>query len=189
MRNDSENPYRAPRVDELAADHVLDRQAALMHVRVALLVLAIPTVCNWAALFVHRADPTDDLDGLRLLLGIVNAVGLMFLFPILWFLTLPLCEVIAKITYWFCGRGVSQTAWVGALYQSLRRVPRAAVAGAVGWLVWLRLFFFAGHSGGFGLDVSFQLAGHLIAAWVYVPLLYRWYLLRKLYSTADSSVA
>ena len=47
------------------------------------------------------------------------------------------------------------------------------------FLLWLMLFFLAGHPGGFATDAAFQTAGHLLGAWVYGNVFYRWYLLRR----------
>jgi hypothetical protein len=106
-------------------------------------------------------------------------VGLIVLFALLWLLGLRVCETIALVLYWAFGRGVERQEWFNAVYHSLRRMPRAAVVGSALWLAWLALFFLAGHPGGFALDVVFQIAGNAVGAWVYLPIVYRWLLLRK----------
>lgn len=175
MTDDRDNPYRSPQSqDQVEADYS-SRFAALRHLHAALLILFVPTIMNWGAIFFFLPPPYS-----RVFLTLFNAVGLLLLLAVVWYGSLPCIEAIAAIAHRFSGRRVSSSAWFDVVYHACLRLPRAAVIGATLWLAWLALQFLAGRPGGFALDVVFQIAANVVGAWVYLPILFQWYHLHQL---------
>jgi hypothetical protein len=65
------------------------------------------------------------------------------------------------------------------MYHSLWTLLWAARLGAICWIAWLVLFFYARIVNGFWISFLMGTIGHLIGAWVYGTIFYNWYRLRR----------
>jgi hypothetical protein len=183
------NPYEAPEsLDQaVAAPRLAERPVALKTIRDALLILAIPAVWNYGCLFWSefagvprdgRMFDADDDPVIR-----VMAVGNLFLlaatFLGLWLFALKILDGIALAVHHFFGGRTSNTEWLESMYYSLWTLLWASRLGAVCWIVWLILFFYARTFDPFWTCFVMGTVGHLIGAWVYGTVFYNWYRLRQ----------
>lgn len=178
MSADSSNPYLTPQSQDQAAPLSTQREQAQRRIRWALVALVIPTWCNWACIFLAGSQ-TFFSDMLMMVLGVMNLVGLFLLFTFLWLAGVYVLDAAAICLHMIFGGPVSREAWLETMYRALWPINLAARIGALLWILWLYLFFFAGHPGGFALDVFFQLLAHALGAWVYGNVFLQWYRLRN----------
>jgi hypothetical protein len=83
----------------------------------------------------------------------------------------------ARLLRQWLARAVPESAWLVPLYAAASRMLWASLAGGSLWLAWMWLCFEAHVSAIAAASFLFGTAGHLLGAWVYLPLLYRWYAL------------
>ncbi len=169
------NPFETPKSQAaLPAVTNVDRVAAQRGLRIALVLLLISAVYNFVC-FSVLPSYVDEIDVQQLwFFRAVNFSGLVLFAMAVWFLGLIVLEFLTSGLHAIFGRRSSLASWQNELYRSLAGVPLKALLGAVLWAVWIAAFY--------QLDVNFfvisvpvGIAAHLLAAWVYLPLLYRWY--------------
>ncbi|MEZ6119934.1 MAG: hypothetical protein R3C28_25650 [Pirellulaceae bacterium] len=171
----STNPYESP--SSPAQQRPLQnepRSAARRSVRIALLMLLMPALYNFAC---FNFPPTATLPIHRLYQA-VNSLGLISIVAFVWFFGLTCLEGVTGGIHAMVARTSSLAAWKNELYAILSRLPWFAIPGAVLWTIWvaavyqLRIGFYA-------VSVPVGIAAHVLAACLYVPLAYRWYKLEQ----------
>jgi hypothetical protein len=182
------NPYEAPESpDQVAPPRAAERPVALKNIRDALLILLIPAAWNYGCLFwgefvgVPRGGRMLDAgnDPVFRVLALGNLFLLTAAFVGLWLLALKILDGIAVAVHHVCGGRTSRTAWLESMYYSLWTLRWASRLGAVCWIAWLILFFYARMFDPFWICFVMGTVGHLIGAWVYGTIFYNWYRLRQ----------
>jgi hypothetical protein len=187
MVPDSINPYEAPKsFDQVATTpQSAERSAARKNIRHALLILVIPAVWNYGCLFwpdliaipQPRVEPTF-LDSAVQVMSLGNLLLIVAAFIGLWFCALKVLDWIAMTVHRLFGGHTTRTQWLESMYYSLWTLRWAARLGAVCWIAWLILFFYARAGDPFWTCFLMGTIGHLIGAWVYGTVFYNWYRLR-----------
>ena len=166
------NPYQVTADLEPAPVSPL-RRSALGSLRASWMIL-LP-----AALFNHLAfdpgalmGPWTPTGGLSLL-RVANLLGFITGSVAIWFWLLPLLENVALLIRRVVASRTLRPAWLEALYRSLRPAGFLALPGTVIWALWVVGFYY--------LKIDFVLISvmaaipaHLLAACLYLPLLFRW---------------
>ena len=165
------NPYQSP-LEETPFIEPAEMEAAEM-IRWAQAALWVAAICNLGSLYAQPAAMRLQAALYWLLLGGNLAwMGLVAFFA--WQYGPALIFAISdRLHAWF-GRKSSPGEWREAIYRAARRMSYAARIGALVWLAWLYWFFYADAPGGFAVNAIFLAAGHLLGAWVYIPLIYDW---------------
>lgn len=170
------NPYASPESDSTGLhDSSKSRRLAQSCLRLALLILIAPAVYNFTCFSYPAATAPDELR-IQNSFAWINGIGFCFTAAALWFLGLPVLELLTVVIHKVFGRTTSVEAWKEALYQSLRRAPFVSVLGAVLWTLWVAAIYQMG-VGFYAASVPIGIAAHLLAAGLYVPLFVRWYTL------------
>ncbi len=182
----STNPYEAPKAEAVQQSTPNeDRWTALHNVRMAMLILLVPAGYNFICFnFPSNADQIDL--PIYTLYRAVNLVGLVLVVSVVWFFGLTFCELVTGGIHAIVARKSRLEDWKAALYRTLRRAPVLAVPGAALWAIWVAAFYQA-RLGFFVVSVPVAVAGHLLAACLYVPLIYRWYKMER--SAARQTIA
>ena len=168
------NPYESPRSE---ATHWLppsdERIVAKRNVRIALLIMLAPAIYNFIC-FNFPAHPNRIELPIHSVFRSINGIGFVAITIAIWFLGLPTLEFFTGGFHTVFGRNSKLDDWRTILYLILRRAPVFAVCGAVLWALWVAAFYQLG-IGFYTVSVPIGIAGHLLAAGLYVPLFYRWY--------------
>lgn len=174
----SVNPYESPKVDmNQPAYRYVPREDAQRSLRIALLIMLVPAVYNFAcfsfALFnfrirVGRPLAMSNVD------RAVNSVGFVLIALAVWFLGLSVLEFFTLRIHYVAARASKFNDWKDSLYLTLRRAPFFAFAGAGLWAVWVCAFYQL-RIGFYEISVPIGIAAHLLAACFYLPLFWRWY--------------
>lgn len=186
------NPYESPRVLEqlITQPPSADRTLALRRVRTALLILTIPTLWNFGCLnwpeFVGLQAPGGDTLGGRprptgAALGTIAASQLLFfglMFVVLWFCTLKVFDWVALLIHRLFGGRTTTADWLNSMYHSLWTLVWASRLGALCYVGWIVLFFYAPGVDRLAVSVVLGTAGHLLGAGVYGTVFFNWYRLR-----------
>jgi hypothetical protein len=116
---------------------------------------------------------------MRLLFAAINFVGAVLTLLGTWYLGLMVFECAAVAAHHVAGGRLSKDQWLATMYHELWRLPWAAALGAALWLAWCYLYFLDDHFPVWAINVVLGGLGHLVAAWVYLPVLLAWYRLRR----------
>ncbi len=182
--NDQPNPYRPPTESNDVSQPVAARRIALWQIRIALAILLLPGIHNY--LCVDQALRTPQAErGFELapMWREFNLACITLLAIVIWFAGLSLLEFAARVLHRCLSRRIEDSTWLTVLYTALAKASYFALAGAILWFLWnigyfyLKLPYLA-------LAIPLGAAAHLLAAGLYLPLLYRWY--RLLRSTPES---
>ena len=175
----SNNPYESPEVQaSLLTPLDQNRLRALHSIRFALGILLVPAIYNFLCF-------NFSLDVSRIevpFLGIyrtVNTIGFLVIVASIWFFGLTAFEFITGGIHAIAARKSKLDDWKESLYDILRRAPFFAVPGAVLWTIWV-LAFYQIQLDFFTVSVPIGIAAHILAACLYVPLIYRWYKIERL---------
>jgi hypothetical protein len=172
------NPYQAPTTRSHPAPDPLFREQALLAFRVALGVLTVPALLNYVA-FDFVALGQSDLPGyLVAWFRTVNIGAFVGGFAALWYLGLPLLEVVAHSIRLVAAKQADEEVWMVPLYFMLRALVGPAFVGAVLWLVWVVAIYGVGANFLFvswaaGLPAAFVVGGLLL------PMILRWWELAR----------
>jgi hypothetical protein len=172
------NPYSSP--SEFVEDRstiAAARLSALRCVRVSLLILLVPGIYNF--IWFHHIDTSNrTIQAVNQVLQILGGIGVALIAWAVWALGLAVLERLTGWLHRWCSRRADREAWETVLYQTLRRAPVLAFFGAILWALWVFGFY--------QLQIDFTLISvptgilaHLLAAAIYLPLLYRWYRLER----------
>ena len=181
-----DNPYAAPQspaAPVVAADG--DRLRALLRVRSAVAMLAVPGVLNYICLhFVYaphrfRGGYLFDSPLELTVFGALNLLGMMAGILGGWFFGLTAFECAGVVTHHLFGQNIDKPQWLTVMYRALWPLPWAAAIGSGLWLVWLFLYFFESRYPVPLMNVVLGGAGHIAAACVYGNVAWQWYRLRK----------
>jgi hypothetical protein len=168
------NPYQSPTALSEGDGDPATRSQAKRALRMALLVLLPPALLNYAA-FDSLAIESSTLPGdVKLLYRTINLSAFAVGSIAIWIAGIGLLEGVAEAIRRALGSRASREQWRGVLYQSMRSMVAPATVGAVLWVAWV--------FGIYVLNVDFMtvsiavaVPAHLLAALVYLPLLYRWW--------------
>ncbi len=172
------NPYQSPQVESTSPEFQVPRRAeALQSVRIATLLLTADGVFNVFAFYHTFTDfyiivgkgPIYDP---REIAVVSFAVILVFLAS--WFLLLPVLEFLGQLLREMLAPRVNREQWNEALYLSLKYAAWLAVPGMILWLAWVIAFYYL-RLNFYLISYAVGIPAHILAACVYVPLLYRWF--------------
>lgn len=172
------NPYEPPKAPAaLTAMPNEERQTANLGVRIALVILLIPAIYNFICFnFPFSGNRVGfPVHGVFLT---VNAIGLVLTAAGIWFFGLKLLEVLTGGIHFIVARKSKIDDWNEALYAIARRMPYFAVPGAVLWAIWV-FGFYQLHLGFYIVSIPIGIMSHVLAAFLYVPLIYRWYKMER----------
>lgn len=180
------NPFQPPQIRDTRTDIVLNaRQKAQKQVRTALLILLVPGLYNFICFqFYLGSGPFHD-PFFSLSFGL-NLVGILILVDIVWFFGLSSLEWISAGARRLLARTSHPTEWLNTLYQTLDRISICAFLGAILWTIWV-IGFYQLQLNFYTISIPIGIAAHLLAATLYLPLLYRWYKVSKASSQSLSS--
>jgi hypothetical protein len=175
----SANPYESPRRAESAPPSLAStaESKARARFRWGVVALGFAAWSNYGCLFLSGRPP-GVIATLFVVLAVYNFVWLMALCAALWFAGFPLLKLVAGWLHALFGGRTTRQAWLDCFYRASWPLSYAARLGALLWLVWLALFFYAGHPGGRALDAVFIVLGNVLGAWVYGNILLQWVQLR-----------
>lgn len=172
------NPYESPKV--LAVQPSMPneaRAAALRSVRIALLIMLLPAVYNFIC-FSFPANANRIELPIHNVYRIIDSVGLLLTVLAIWFFGLAVLELVTCGIHSIVARKSTFDDWTAALYIILRRLPLFAVPGAALWTLWVAAFYQL-QLGFYTVSVPIGIASHLLAAGLYVPLIYRWFTMER----------
>jgi len=168
------NPYESPKSQvTLLPPHSEERTAALRSVHIALLVMLAPAIYNLicSSFFVDMNRTGLPIHSIYRTL---NTIGLVAITTAIWFFGLAALDFVTGGLYSVFSRRATLDNWKTTLYITLRRAPVFAFFGAVLWAIWVAAFYQFGF-GFYTVSVPIGVAAHLLAAGLYLPLIYQWY--------------
>ena len=167
------NPYQTPQsLSESSSTITTNRQAAQRKIRISTIIFLVPALYNLVCFSLLTSSQV--VFPFFVVNFVFNLLGAIIVVAAVWFFGLTILELIAAVAYRVAARKSQRNSWYDALYDSLTRLPLFAVLGSILWTMWvagfyqLRLNFFA-------ISIPLGIAAHLLAAGLYIPLLYRWY--------------
>ena len=180
------NPYESPRpLDEPANAKVsTDRDKAAIGVRIALAIMLFPALYNFMCFnFVAVSTPSFPIQNIH---RILNALGFFAIVVFVWFCFVHLLELITLVLNLLFGRKTDLPEWNHELYQAARTLPLFAIPGAVLWAAWVACFYQL-QIGFFKISWPIGIASNLLAATIYLPLLWRWYRINQRAPSSQSA--
>lgn len=171
------NPYEvsrsllAPVI--LTQTHASARQAGQRNFRTALVILLIAAAGN-VACYNHQVFSGWPNPFQSLLFQGTNWSWLVATSVLIWFWGLALLEWIAGCVHALRSPQTTLEMWKLAVYDSLGLAPLLAILGAITWVVWIAGFYFW-NLDFYLISIPVGIVAHLLAAGLYLPLLYRWY--------------
>lgn len=172
------NPYQSPRAEATGQTTLdEDRKGALRAVRISLLILMVPAIYNFLC-FNFPASLGRAPGTIGVLERTLNTIGLVLLVSAICFFGLAALEIMTMAIHAIVARPAKLDAWKGELYLILRRAPVFAVFGALLWTIWVAAFYQL-QVGFFAISIPIGIAAHLVAAGLYLPLIYRWYRIER----------
>ncbi|GAA4427269.1 hypothetical protein [Bremerella cremea] len=171
----SNNPFQSPTpTAEPGPKGNSSRQSALVSLRLAIVMLTAAGLVNYHAYDTMAMGPHVSLFGLMIMMRVFQLVLVGLLVIGCWLLLLPTLEVIAeRLRSWFA-KHVDAETWNEALYRSLAPAAILALPGSILWIVWVIGFYYL-KAPFLLISYAVGIPAHLLAACIYVPLLYRWY--------------
>ena len=170
----SDNPYQTPQsVAEPYPLRTNVRTLAEWRVRTALLILLVPAIYNFVC-FSYTIGISQIVYPFFVISLVMNSLGFMFVVAMVWFFGLKILELFTWLAYRSMSRKANLDDWLKALYQTLDQTPIFAVLGAILWTLWVVGFYHL-QVGFYAISVPLGIVAHLLAAALYLPLLYRWY--------------
>ena len=177
------NPYESPRKarpiakkDSFSKALAVERAKAAGRFTQTILVLAVPAVFN-LLLFNHFVTGGVS-PPLFYVLATLNAIGVAFAIFSLLFGGFFVSEKLTQLANRLFGKGQKLDQWNEALYDVLEQAWFLAIPAAMLWAFWLVMVYFT--------DVPYLFYGlpslaiaHLMAASLYIRLLWRWYKTRQ----------
>lgn len=134
------------------------------------LLLLVPAAYNVYLFNFFQGDGTT----IPTLFRLFNTIGFACVGAMAWFCGLGLLEYLTGTIHSLVARKSTRDDWQHALYATLRPAPRLALAGAVLWTIW-DVAIYQLHLDFNSVSIPIGIAAHLLAACLYLPLVYRWY--------------
>lgn len=170
----NQNPYTQPESQQTVIPALdVDQTSARRSVRTALLVLLLPAVYNFCC-FNFPGRLATGQASVPVVFVIANSAGLIAVAAAIWFFGYQALELIVRLIHSIVARHSKFEQWRHALHVTLVRLPVFAIFGAILWVIWVAAFYQAG-IGFYTISWPIGLAAHLLAAGLYVPLIYRFY--------------
>jgi hypothetical protein len=167
------NPYQPPQsLSKTSSTITTNRQAAQRKIRISTIIFLVPALYNLVCFSLLTSSQI--VLPFFVVNFLLNLLGAIIVVAAVWFFGLTILEMIAAVAYRVVARKSERNSWYDTLYNSLTRLPLFAVLGSILWTMWvagfyqLRLSFFV-------VSIPIGIAAHLLAAGLYIPLLYRWY--------------
>lgn len=174
----STNPYEPPQSQ--AEPRLTQNEArliALRSVRIALLILLAPAFYNFICFnFTPNANRAEL--PIYAIYRILNSLGFLLTVAAVWFFGLKIFEFVTGGFHSIYARNSMLEDWKETLYTILRRVPFFAIPAAVLWAIWVMAIYQL-TLGFYVVSIPIGITAHLLAACLYVPLIYRWYKLEQ----------
>lgn len=167
------NPFEPPATQVRPAPDPLYRQQALVAFRRGLLILAVPAVLNFAA-FNLVVIGLNDLPGhVAAWYRTVNTVAFVGGAIALWYLGLPLLEVVSQSIRLVTAKQADAEEWMVPLYFMVRSIVGPALVGGLLWLAWIVAIYELGAN---FILVSWAagLLAAILVGMLIVPLMLRW---------------
>ncbi len=172
------NPYEPPAAQtSRLSSWTGDRASARRNVRASLLIMLAPAFYNFFCLHLRHEVESVELP-FDMLIRILNALEFIAIVVSIWFFGLVLLEFVTAGLHSLLSRKAELNDWRKTLYRTLRRGPVFAFFGAALWLTWVFAFYQL-DVGFYAVSVPIGIAAHMLAAGLYVPLIYRWYKLER----------
>ena len=171
------NPYQSPQADDTQVVAPLPtRQEGLESIRTATALLSTAGLINFAALFrpgfeVYWNTPTF---WIVLAVDTILLAGIGLIVAACWFLLLPTLEFLGGLIRSIIAPSVNRGEWDNALYASLKPAGLLATFGMILWVIWVVGFFIL-NANFYVISYAVGIPAHILAACLYVPLIYRWY--------------
>jgi hypothetical protein len=153
-----------------------------MHVAIAMLL--IPALYNYWAFDALAVSPLPA--DLARLFRTFYLLGMAIAFALIWLVALPGLEVIARLARIVFAREIEPAAWLEVLHKKLTAAPYLAIPGAALWAIWV-FGIYQMHLDFHSLSWAVGVPAHILAACLYLPLLFAWYQLSR--SPAHSASA
>jgi len=168
------NPYESPKSQAtLQSPHSEERTTALRSVRIALLMMLAPAIYN-LIYFSFSADTNRIEIPIHSIYRTLNTIGLVAITTAIWFFGLAALDFVTGGLHSVFSRRTTLDNWKTTLYIILRRAPFFAFFGAVLWAIWVAAVYQFGFEF-YTVSVPIGVAAHLLAAGLYLPLIYQWY--------------
>ena len=172
----SGNPYQPP-TPASSLPQAAERQEAIRPFRASVALLAVPAIYNLICfnfpLSMNRVQvQLSDRDRLLNLLGFILVMAFVWLFGFL------MLEKLTNVLHRLFARYSSSASWRQNLYATLKRAPLFAMLGALLWITWIIAYYKIGLNF-FLVSVPIGIAAHILAALLYIPLLWHWFLLER----------
>ncbi|PQO39002.1 hypothetical protein C5Y96_03790 [Blastopirellula marina] len=103
-----------------------------------------------------------------------GSVGIGLIAVVCWFAFVPVLEFLSRTIRSIVARNTDPKQWDEVLYVSLKPAALLAIPGMILWIIWVTGFYFLG-ANFFVISYAVGIPSHILAACLYVPLLYRWY--------------
>jgi hypothetical protein len=172
------NPYESPQSHAVVQPMPnKERGAANRSVRIALSIMLIPALYNFISFNFALADTLHEAPSF-VVYRTFNFIGLLLIVVAIWLLGLKFLEFLTGGIHSVVARKSNLKDWNGALYSIVRRLPFFAIPGAALWAVWVWAFYQL-QLGFYSISVPIGIGAHLLAACLYVPLIYRWYKMER----------
>ncbi len=170
----NQNPYTPPESQQPVIPALnVDQALARRNVRMALLILLMPAVYNFCCFNFPMGSATRQ-SSVPAVFVIANSAGMISVAAAIWFFGYQALEITVRLIHSIVARHSKFDQWQHALYVTLVRLPVFAILGAILWVIWVAAFYQAG-IGFYTISWPIGLAAHLLAAGLYVPLIYRFY--------------
>lgn len=181
-----QNPYQPPAVLACAEEQSVPspsefiklRAAALFHVRLILGILLVPAIYNFVCFNYPSSAISPIPPTIHLLFRLVNGVGLIIIVATVYYAGLWLFEAFTRASHAIFSRQPTLSLWLEALYATFIRSAPYAVAGAILWAIWV-YGFYQTNVDFMLLSVPVGILAHVLAAALYLPLIYRWYRIER----------
>lgn len=152
--------------------------AAQRSVRIALLILLVPAVYNFICFNFPSNANQIDVPFRSVFYRTFNLIGLVLIASAIWRFGLPVLEFVTGGIHSIVARNSKIDDWKATLYIIVRRLSMFSIPGAALWALWVAMFFQLQFNF-FAVSVPIGIGAHLLAAGLYVPLIYRWYIMER----------
>lgn len=186
----STNPYQSPQAEITTSEEGLPlRDAVLKSLRVATLLLTAAWLFNYFCLCFHGRTSYIGQSipfTVTVVAFTIGSLMIGLIALVCWFAVLPVLEFVNQTARRMIAPITAPEPWERAFYISLKPAAMLALPGMILWIIWVIGFYLVGVNF-YVISYSIGIPAHILAACLYVPLLFRWYKLwRSTVPRADS---
>jgi hypothetical protein len=182
------NPYETPTYSGPSQEKAdtAGRLAARKRLRLAIIILMIPAAYNYYCFDKVAIGNANFVGAYEIVARSINVGGIMMAACLLWFLCLPMLELMTWWKFQVVSKSDRLDDGMNALYESLKFAVYFALSGALLWMVWnvgyydLKIDFYM-------ISIPVGILANLLAAGIYVPLAYRWHRIEKAATVGEST--